>query len=144
MVPVRFNDFGVLVFGVFEVAGHAIAVQQIRQLSDVPGIEPTGDQCRHIFAIFAAKLRAGRWTGRVVAPGVASHHLTPVDVVGDSGLGGEGAGVVDRDIDILPAARHRAVDQGGHDGDVGVVTAHVPGVAATGGDGRGVRGVHLV
>ena len=68
----------------------------------------------------------------------------PVDVGGDGGLGGEGAGLVDRDIDILPAARDRAVDQGGHDGHVGEVAAHVPGIPPTGGDGRGVRRVHLV
>src|SRR6202007_1462553 len=111
MVPVRFNYFGVLVLGFCEVPGHAIPVEQIRQLSDVPGVEPTGDQRRDILTIFAAKLGTGCWTERVVAPGLASHHLMPVEVIGDSGLGGEGAGLVDRGIDILPMARDRAVDQ---------------------------------
>ena len=75
---------------------------------------------------------------------LASHHFMPVNVVRDSGFGGEGTGLVYGDIDILPAARDRAVDQGGHDGDVGVVTAHVPGITTTRGDGRGTRRVHLV
>src|SRR6266705_2852962 len=79
-----------------------------------------------------------------MAPRLASYYFMPVDIVGYSGLGGESAGLVDRGIDILPATRDRAVDQGGHDGDVGVVTAHVPGIATTGGDGRGTRRVHLV
>src|SRR5262249_14837940 len=137
MVPVRFDHFRILVFGVFEITGHAVAVQQVRQLFDIPGVEPTRDQRRDILTIFAAKLGTGRWTGRVVAPRLASHHFMPVDVVGDSGLGGEGAGLVDRGIDILPAARDRAVYQGGQDGHVGEVTAHVPGIATARGNGRG-------
>ena len=108
MVPIRFNHFGILVFGVFEVPGHTVAVQQFRQVFDVPRIEPTRHQRRDIRAIFAAKLGAGGWTRRVVASRVASHHLMPVDVVGDSRFGGEGAGFVYRGIDILPAARDRA------------------------------------
>jgi hypothetical protein len=48
MVPMCFNHFGVLVFGVFEVTGHAIAVQQVRQVFDVPGIEATRDQTRKV------------------------------------------------------------------------------------------------
>src|SRR5215467_14271789 len=108
MVAVCLDDFGVLVFGVFEVPSHAVAVEQIRQLSDVSGIEPTRDQRRDILAIFAAKLRAGCWTGRVVAPGLTSHHLMPIDVVRDRGLGSEGAGLVNRGINILSMTCDRA------------------------------------
>src|SRR4029453_7771171 len=109
MVPVRFNHFGILVFGVFEISGHAVTVQQFRQLFDVPGVEPTRDQRRNVFAIFTTKLGAGCWTGRMMAPRLASHHFLAVDVVGDSGLGSEGAGFVYRGIDILPSARDHAV-----------------------------------
>src|SRR5262245_32092958 len=80
----------------------------------------------------------------MVASCLASYYLMPVDVVGDCSLGGESTGLVDRDIDILPSPSHRAVDQGSHDGDVGVVTAHVPGIAPTGGNRRGVRRVRLI
>src|SRR6516165_5193445 len=72
MVPVRFDHFGILVFGVFEISGHAVAVQQFRQLFDVPGVEPTRDQGRNICAILTTKLGGGSWTGRMVAPRLAS------------------------------------------------------------------------
>ena len=80
----------------------------------------------------------------MMAARLASQHLSPVDVVGDCRLGRQRTGLVDRRIDILPLPRDRSVDQRGHDGHVGEMTAHVPGIAATGSDGRRIRHVRLV
>ena len=75
---------------------------------------------------------------------LASQHLAAVDVVGDRRLGRQRAGLVDRRVDILPLPGNRSVDQRGHDGHVGEMTAHVPGVAAAGRDRRRIRHVRLV
>ncbi len=45
---------------------------------------------------------------------------------------------------MLPLPGNRPVNQSGHDGHVGKVAAHVPGIAAAGSDRRRVRHIGLV
>jgi len=80
----------------------------------------------------------------MMATGLTPHHLAPVDVVGDCGLGRQGTSLVDRRVDVLPLPGNRAVDQCGHDGHVSEMAAHVPGIAAAGSDRRRIGHVGLV
>ena len=80
----------------------------------------------------------------MMAAGLTPQHLSAIDVVGDCRLGRQRTRLVDRRVDILPLPRDRSVDQRRHDRHVGEMTAHVPGVAATGSDRRRIRHVRLV
>ena len=51
-------------------------------------------------------------------------------------LGRERACIMYGRVYVLPAARHRSINQRRGDGDVGVVTSHVPGLPSSGRDGR--------
>ena len=111
MGRVRGNDRRVLVFGVPEIAGHPIGVQQVRQLADIFGVEPTCDQRADIIAILGAELGARCRVGGMMAARLALQHLSPVNVVGDCRLGRQRAGLVDRRIDILALPGDCAIDE---------------------------------
>src|SRR6266404_8884610 len=98
----RRNDCRVLVFGVREITSHAVAAQQVCQLPDEFRVQPSRYQRTDVGAVLGAELGTGRRTGCMMATCLTSYHLAPVDVVGDCRLGGKGASLVDRRVDILP------------------------------------------
>ena len=98
---VRRDDRRVLVFRVLQVAGHAVAVEQVCQFAKVFRVEPTRHQRADIAAVLGAELGARGRSGGMVATGLAAQHLSAIDVVGDRRLGCQCAGLVDRGVDIL-------------------------------------------
>ncbi len=141
---VRRDDRLVLVLGVLQIAGHAVAVQQFRQVLDEPGVQPASHQRADIDAVLGAELGARRGASRMMAARLTLQHLAAVNVVGDRRLGRQRTRLVYRRIDILPAPGDGSVHQCCHDGHVGEVTTHMPGVAATGRDRRRIRHIRLV
>ena len=88
------NHLGVLIFRVFEIPGHAVAVQQLGQLFNISGIEPARDERQNILAVFTAKLGARRRRCGVVTSGLAPDHFISININRHRSLGGEGAGIV--------------------------------------------------
>ena len=64
MRRVRRDDRRVLIFGVLEIAGHAVTVHQVREVPDVARVQPAGDQRGDVAAVLGAELGA---VGRAAA-----------------------------------------------------------------------------
>ena len=97
-----------------------------------------------VLAVLRRVLRPRRRVGRVVASRLPDNDLVAIDIGGDGALRGQCAGVVYRCVDVLAFAGCSPVDQRGHDRHVSIVGAGVPGIAASGRDGRCVGNVAVV
>ena len=129
------DDRRILVLFIQQVAGQAVLVQPRRQRQDPLGCNLADV---HVFAILAENLGVGPSVG-VATSGSARDHSSFVNVLVHVALGSERAGIMYRDVYVLPPSRNRTADQRRGEGDVGVVTSDVPGLPSTGSDGRRAR-----
>ena len=85
---------------VIEILRQTIAIHPFDQRLELPGCKPGGGGV-HELAVFTTELRLGSWRHRGVAAGLAQYHVPSIDVSIYVHLGGEGAGVVYRSVNVL-------------------------------------------
>src|ERR1700722_8490109 len=75
---IRRDDRLVLVFGVHQITGHAVAVQQLCQVFDEFRVQPTAHKRTDVPTVLGTELGTGCGTGSVMATCLSSQHLAAI------------------------------------------------------------------